>query len=332
MKIFIYPILFIIIISVFGLQNSQAQNYKNQVSVTADNDQYLNPNHDRYYTEGFLVDFTHALKTPKLDSNLAKKVLDFEFGQRIYNSYTASARRIQPNPFVFKPYDIDRPFTAYLFAGASLSWLYKDEDVLKLTGELGTIGPAALGEQVQTDFHKFFGLYEVRGWPYQLKNAPGINLDADYKMFLYRTSGNWFDLAFNPNGWLGTTYTGASAGMQLRFGELGKFYQSGITNSRVSSDPNEHQTHEFYFFTMPQVNYVAYDATIEGGLFLNDKGPVTFGIYHFVYQQQFGLAFSSARWTVSYTAFIRSREVKSSALGDQWASINLVYRFGKINH
>ena len=69
--------------------------------------------------------------------------------------------------------------------------------------------------------------------------------------------------------------------------------------------------------------------TIEGGLFINDKGPVTFGIYHYVYQQQFGLTFSSARWSASYIAFIKSREVRSTALGDQWASLNIAYRFGK---
>jgi len=330
MKIFTYRILLIVIFSVAGFENLHAQDYKDQISVTADNDQYLNPSHDRYYTEGAFLGFTHALKKPTAGSKLFKKTLEFEFGQRIYNSYTASARRLQPDPFVFLPYAVDRPFTAYLYAGASMSWLYNNEDVLKATAQLGTIGPAALGKQVQVGFHKLFKLYEVRGWPYQLNNAAGVNLSVDYKMFLYRNDANWFDMAFNPTGWLGTTFTGASAGMQFRFGELNKFYQSNITNSRVSNDPSEHQGHEFYFFTIPQVNYVAYDATIEGGLGLQDKGPVTFGIYHYVYQQQFGLTYASSRWSLSYIAFIKSREVKSTALGDQWASLNLTYRFGKI--
>jgi hypothetical protein len=199
-----------------------------------------------------------------------------------------------------------------------------------LDAQIGTIGPAALGQQVQTDFHRSFGLYKDRGWPYQLKNAPGVNLKGDYKMFLYRNSGNWFDMAFNPTAWLGNTFTRASAGMQFRIGHLGKFYGSAITNSRVSSNAGEQQTYEFYFFTIPQINYVAYDATIEGGLGLDDKGPVTFGIYHYVYQQQFGLEFASARWSANYIAYIRSREVKSTALGDQWGSVSLAYRFGKI--
>jgi len=329
-KTFTNRVFYFAIFSFINISNLYAQDYKNQFTLTSDNDQYVNPNHDRYYTDAVVFNFTHALTAPGTGSSIAKKTIEFEFGQRIYNSFTASAKRLQPNPFVFTRYGIDRPFTAYLFAGAALNFLYKNENALKLNAEIGTIGPAALGEQVQTDFHKFWGLYKARGWPYQLKNAPGVNLRGDYKMFLYRNSGNWFDMAFNPTAWLGNTFTGASAGMQFRFGHFGKFYESTITNSRVSSDAGEQQTHEFYFFTVPQINYVAYDATIEGGLGLSDKGPATFGIYHYVYQQQFGLEFASARWSVNYIVYVRSREVKSTALADQWASISLAYRFGKI--
>ena len=323
-------VFFIAIFSFISIKKLYAQNYRNQVTITADNDQYVDPNHDRYYTDGAALNFTHALKHDTLHSLLAKKILEFEFGQKIYNAYTASARRPQPDPFVFIPYDIDRPFTAYLYAGAALNLLYKNENALRLEAQIGTIGPAALGKQVQSDFHHLFDLYKTRGWKYQLNNAPGLNLKGDYKMLLYRNSGNWFDMAFNPTAWLGNTFTGASAGMQFRFGQFGKFYGSTITNSRVSSDAGEQQAHEFYFFTTPQINYVVYDATIEGGLGLSDKGPITFGIYHYVYQQQFGLEFASARWSANYIAYARSREVKSTALGDQWGSISVAYRFGKI--
>jgi len=329
-KTFTCRVFYIAIFNFISISNLYAQDYKNQLTITSDNDQYVNPNHDRYYTDGIVFNFTHALRHRSADSSLAKKTIEYEFGQRIYNSYTASAFRPPSAPAHFKNYRIDRPFTAYLFAGMALNFLYKNENALKLDAELGTIGPAALGEQAQDGFHNFFGLYKPRGWPYQLRNAPGINLRGDYKMFLYRNSGNWFDMAFNPTAWLGNTFTGASAGMQFRFGHFGKFYQSTITNSRVSSDAGEQQIHEFYFFTTPQINYVAYDATIEGGLGLSDKGPVTFGIYHYVYQQQFGLEFASARWSANYIAYVRSREVKSTALADQWASISVAYRFGKI--
>jgi lipid A 3-O-deacylase len=314
------------------VQPLYAQNTKDQIALTDDNDQYVDPNHDRYYTSGDMLTFTHAISRNKIkDSSIVKKTFEIEGGQRIYTSYTADTfEGPQQNPFVYQEWHEDRPFTGYLFAGFTYNWFYANENTLRFNAEIGTIGPDALGRNVQSGFHKLFGLYPTRGWQWQLNNAAGLNLRLDYKMLLYRTDGNWFDIAFNPDGWLGNTFTGASAGMQFRIGKLNKFFQSAITNGRVSSDKNENAGHEFYFFTVPQINYVAYDATIEGGLGLSDKGPVTFGIYHWVYQQQFGLQYASKRWSASYTAYIRSREVKSTALGDQWGSINVAYRFGRI--
>jgi lipid A 3-O-deacylase len=311
--------------------NAQTQNFKSQFTLITDNDMYINSYHDRYYSDGTYFNFTYAVNGENIsNSNILKKTIEFEFGQKIYTGLSGH---------IYLPYHIDRPFTGYLFANGAINWLYKDEDALKFTAEIGTIGPAALGEEVQSGFHQLFGLYKVvggsgyakiGGWSHQLNTEPGLNLRLDYKHLLYRNDGNWFDVAVNPDAWLGSTFTGASAGVQLRIGDLNKFYQSVITNSRVSSNKREQINHEFYFFTLPQINYVAYDATIEGGLFRHDKGPVTFGIYHFVYQQQFGLQFASARWSASTIAYIKSREVKSTALGDQWGSISIAYRFGKI--
>jgi lipid A 3-O-deacylase len=331
MRTFLLSVLFASAFIFSGSNLVYAQNYKNQFTLITDNDMYINPNHDRYYSDGTYFNFTHAISDAGDNDNLVKKTIEFEFGQKIYTGLSGH---------IYSPYHIDRPFTGYLFANSSLNWLYKDEDALKFTAEIGTIGPAALGEEVQSGFHQLFGLYKVvvanneyhkiGGWSHQLNTEPGLNLRLDYKHLLYRNDGSWFDVAVNPDAWLGSTFTGASAGVQLRVGDLNKFYQSVITNTRVSSNSTEQINHEFYFFTLPQINYVVYDATIEGGLFRNDKGPVTFGIYHFVYQQQFGLQFASARWSASTIAFIKSREVKSTALGDQWGSINIAYRFGKI--
>jgi hypothetical protein len=321
MKNFIFKAFIIAIFGLLGVENLRAQDYRNQLTVNIDNDQYINPNHDRYYTDGTIFTFTRALHKPDSAGKLQKKVLDFQFGQQIYNSRTAH---------VYAPYIFDRPLTGYLFLNSSIDWLYKNESALTFTFEAGTIGPNSLGGQVQSAFHKFFKLYPVGPYSkYGLKNAFGVDLSLDYKKLLYRAPGSWFDISADPEGTLGNTFTNVDAGMLLRFGHLSQLFSSASTNSRVTDNPGEHQTHEFYFFAEPQLTYVAYNATIQGGLFVNDKGP-TFGIYHIVYVQQLGLQFASARWNASYTAFIKTREVKSTALGDQWASISIAYRFGRI--
>ena len=321
MKIFACCALFTLMFSFLVIGQSQAQSYKYQYTTTLDNDEYINPDHDRYYTDGTIIGLTYAAKKPGPDKKWIKKIVEFQFGQQIYNASTAH---------IYNKKLFDRPLTGYLFANGSFNWFYKNESALKLTVQLGTIGPNALGEQVQHGFHHLFGLYDAGPWgQYQLKNEFGAEVDVDYKKLLYINSGNWFDITADPEVMLGNTFTFANAGILLRIGNLNKLFESAGTNSRVSRDATHTPKNEFFFFAEPQLSYVAYNATIEGGLFIKDKGP-TFGIYHTVYTQQLGLQFASARWSASYTAFIRTREVKSTALGDQWGSINLAYRFHKL--
>ncbi|HEY9194885.1 MAG TPA: lipid A deacylase LpxR family protein [Mucilaginibacter sp.] len=309
-------------IGMSAVKKTYAQDYKNQITLQEDNDMYINSDFDRYYTAGTILTFTHAMLKPDSSSKLAKKIMEYQFGQQIYNPKTAHVKNIS---------QLDRPFTAYLFAGVSMNLLYKNEDALKLTAQLGTIGPNALGRQIQAGFHKLFGLYPAGPWEtYQLNNEFGININADYRKLLYRTAGSWFDLAFNPEVRLGNTFTYANVGLPFRLGKFGRFYESAITNSRVSSSSSGASKYELYFFAEPEVSYVAYNATIQGGLFRSDKGPYTFGIRHFLYIQTLGVQFTSARWSLSYTAYIRGREVKSTAGIDPYGSVGITYRFTKI--
>jgi len=300
--------------------------YRNQIGDRLDNDQYINPYHDRYYLAGQFINFTTVLNTKKdcaglFGSTVVKKTLEFEVGQQIYGPFASWAR---------EPFLQDRPYTGYLYAGAALTWLYEDESSLKVTAQLGTIGPASLAEKVQKAFHHAFDLKDPEGWQYQLNNAIGVNLEAQYTRLLYRNSGEWFDIAATPSLRLGTTFSNATAGLQFRIGGLDKFYQSASTNSRVSMGGDRQKT-EFYLFAIPQLSYIGYDATIQGGMFIKDKGPVHYDAIKLVFTQQLGVQFASRRISASFTAFLRSREVGggSSALAHQWGSIATSYRFGK---
>ena len=299
---------------------ADAQSYRNQFGITSDNDLYTSYKNDRYYTDGTVFNYTHALDFSKgTNPNLVTKTVEFELGQRIYNPYS---------PDVPDAAAQDRPFTAYLFGGASLNWFYVSESAIKLNAQIGTIGPHALGRQIQTGFHKLLGIQKVDGWQNQLNNELGVNLSLDYKKLIFRNANEWFDMSINPSVWVGNTFTGASFGPLFRIGVLDNYYQSVLTNSRVSKEIDK-EKHEFFLLIKPTFQYIGWDATIEGGYFTKDKGPVTFGIYHTVFVQQLGLEFSSKRWSASYIAYIKSREVRSAATNDQYGSINLSYRFGK---
>jgi len=301
-----------------------AQNtYRNQVGGRLDNDQYVNPYNDRYYMAGHLLNYTTVLNTGKdcatlLGGGVVKKTLELEVGQQIYGPFATWARYI---------FIQDRPYTGYLYAGASMGWFYDNESSLKVTAQVGTIGRASMAEKVQKAFHHAFDLKDPEGWQFQLNNEVGLNLEAQYTCLLYRNDSEWLDIAAAPAVRLGNTFSNATAAMQFRIGGLDKFYQSASTNSRVSMG-GDRQKNEFYFFAIPQLSYVAYNATIQGGMFINDKGPVHFDVEPLVFTQQLGVQFASERWSASYTAFIRTREVKSTALSQQWGTLALAYRFG----
>jgi lipid A 3-O-deacylase len=321
MKYALFALLFSMAI-IFAADVNAQNTYRNQVGGRLDNDQYINPYNDRYYMAGHLLNFTTVLNSSKdcaglLGGGVFKKTLELEVGQQIYGPFATWAR------YTFIQ---DRPYTGYLYAGASLNWLYENESALKITAQVGTIGPASMAEKVQKTFHKAFDLKDPEGWEYQLNNEVGLNLEAQYTRLLYRNNNDWLDVAATPSLRIGNTFSNATAAVQLRIGSLDKFYQSASTNSRVSLG-GDHQKHELYFFAIPQLSYVAYNATIQGGMFIKDKGPVHYDIHHLVFTQQLGVQLATNRWSASYTALIRTLEVKSTALGQQWGSIALAYRF-----
>lgn len=69
----------------------------------------------------------------------------------------------------------DRPYAGWLYGSiAYQSKLQRRLDIFELT--LGVVGPSALGEQVQNDWHNAFGFATAKGWNHQLHDEPGVIL------------------------------------------------------------------------------------------------------------------------------------------------------------
>ncbi|MGY3211292.1 lipid A deacylase LpxR family protein [Mucilaginibacter sp. HD30] len=299
---------------------TKAQTHGSEIGLQTDNDSYLFQGSDRYYTDGIFLFYRHALKTDN-NKKLQNKVLGFELGQKIYNPRTGN---IPAATFV------DRPFAGYLYAGGSLNLLYKDESNLKLGAQIGVIGPAAAGEGTQKFIHNTFGFYPINGWKYQIQNAFQLNLSAEYNRLLTRSDG--FDVSVSAYGNLGTGFTGAGAGPLFRLGKLGQLFNSISTQSTVITKENAPQTNngEFFIHYKPQFNYIAYDATIEGGL--SDKKEagsleVTSVPNRAIFSNQVGVSFVGKRWVLDYTATFPTTAVKHQVYSQQWASVTVLYRF-----
>ncbi len=299
-----------------------SQPYSDEIGTSSSNDFYISKK-DRYFTNGNSFHYRHCLKQPDSTQIIEKKIFELESGHRIYNPFFAKA----PDPSTH-----DRPFAAYLYLGSSFNWFYKTEKILRVSAQIGTIGPNALGQEIQTSYHKLLNVFKPQGWDYQVKNELGLNLSAEYNKLFYRTKSKSLDVTALSSALLGNTFSGANIGVLMRLGKVNPLYQSVSFNSLVSnksSKINQKYKNEFFIFLKPQLNFVAYDGTISGGLFNVDKGPVTFDTNALVFVQDVGASFSSPRWSTNFVVTLKSNEVKSNATGYSYATWSVFYRFNQ---
>jgi len=299
-----------------------AQNYKNELVVISENDAYIDITSDRYYTNGAFIKYRHALNGKNLKAGRSKEIIGFEFGQKIYNPYYSFV----PNPALH-----DRPFTAYLYGEANYSRFYANKQMLKVSAQIGLTGKDALGEKFQKAFHKLVGQNQIEGWEYGLNTEPTLNLGVEYNKLLMSTNDKIFDITGTTSAAVGNVITKANLGAMFRLGRFNDMDGSSAFNSLVSyNHPNKSQRkYELFLSVSPQLHAVAFDSSLQGGLFLNDKGPITFKPKPIVFTTQVGLTFAIARWTANYTATFTSNEVKNSATGYRYAFYSLAYRFSK---
>jgi len=296
-----------------------AQTYKNEFGFKSDNDSYLGQGSDRYYTNGLFLNFRHATDQQKLKEGLEKKTYEIAAGQKMFNPYSGYA----PDPL-----RQDRPFAGYLYAEGVMNWFYSNESIIRAGVQIGTTGPNSLAEDGQELLHDVIGFYNLEGWDYQIKNELALNLSAQYNRLISRTADNTVEFSFEGYANLGTTFSGLGAGLLFRTGSLNQLFNSAYTSSVIGNNPKTKALvkRELFFYAKPQLNVVAYDATIQGSLF-NDKSPVTFGQKPLVFAQQLGIDYSSQRFTIDFGVIFKTKEVKSTARAHQYGSISMFYRF-----
>jgi len=317
-KVFLITLLF-----VFNaiISNAQESSYKSEFGFRSENDSYLAQGQDRYYTNGLFLKFRtaldqSALKNPKLN----KVIWELEAGQKMYNPQTGS---------ILDPDFIDRPFAAYLYGGGALNFLYNSESNLKLIIQLGTIGPSAKGKGAQELLHSTFGFYKINGWQWQVNNEFGINSTIEFNKLINRLESGKTDFSLNSYLNAGNTFAGIGAGILFRTGAINPLHSSASTQSTISNNSSSKVEKEFFFYAKPMIHYIAYDATIQGGMFIADKGPAVFDVKPVVFSQQAGVVFSKNRWTADFSVIFKSREIKSNAKPHQYGSLALFYRLNK---
>ncbi|MBI5790799.1 MAG: lipid A deacylase LpxR family protein [Rhodocyclales bacterium] len=236
---------------------------------------------DRYYTNGikFGGGASHdllRLPTEVLELIAPKAGSEVRFGlflgQNLYTPRTITVSAAQP---------LDRPWAAWLYLGGVAQQATQDRlDTVEI--DLGVVGPAALGREIQSGWHKLIDAPKPMGWHNQIPNEPAFLVSWLAKGKHRLGSTNGIDLELIPHGGatLGTTMTLARAGGMLRMGRNMTGFGTDtvepggamLKNIRRDIEPARAQGIEWWVFAGLDHRLVAHNIFLDGTVFRDSPG------------------------------------------------------------
>jgi hypothetical protein len=266
--------------------------FSKEISLVTDNDLYVSTADDRYYTSGIFLSYKYLSK--KKSINLDKKILKWQIGHKMFTPYRATITSINEH---------DRAFAAYLYGSFGINRVYKNNSNFKTTLQFGVIGKNAFGQELQDFIHDIYGFKKAVGWQHQIKNAVGLNFNAEYIQLLTKTTTNALDVSWVNTAKVGTIFNNISTGFYGRFGfkPLQKLANSIAFNTNINNEnTNFVKEIESFIYVKPMLRYAFYDATIEGS-FLNSNSEVTTELNPLVFAIEIGLKFTANRFNFGYS-------------------------------
>ncbi|HEX6637497.1 MAG TPA: lipid A deacylase LpxR family protein [Steroidobacteraceae bacterium] len=241
----------------------------------------------------------------------------FAIGQSIYTPSDITIEAYLPN---------DHPYGAWLYGllrhdytsalhDEAASWGSQVQKSVEL--QLGVVGPAAGGAEVQKWVHEVMDDKDPKGWEHQLANEPGLMASFLWQK-RYARKSRTFDVIPSLGVALGNVQTYALAGLTMRVGQnIAGFPSRPVEAARVAAGElrDDHSTcfgihffSECYLFLGGEARYVAQNVFLDGNTW-RDGGPHVHR-EPLVVDVVAGLRLRIPQWglTFTYTGVRRSRE------------------------
>jgi hypothetical protein len=249
-----------------------------------------------------------VLRALGTDADLSQARLTLAFGQELYTPDAIS------NP---RPIRNDRPYAAWLYAGATLSTSGATR-ARALDVRLGMVGPDAYGNDVQTWWHRRNHIRLPRGWRHQLANEPGLRVTYDER---WRPLGHrrFANVVPHAHVTLGNVLTEAAAGATLQLGlPLANDFGPGTPQGP------EERLHgvRVFAFARGEGRAVAHDIFLDGNTF---APSMRVHRVPFVAEAQLGCG---ARWGalgVRYTFSYTSRQFRERDDYQEYGSVGVSF-------
>ncbi len=258
--------------------------------IIFDNDIFANT--DYYYTNGTGFQLVTPLAT---GSPLTHILPGLKHAQTDLNGFSITQNMYTPvNPDVTEVQKGDHPFAAYLTLG-QFREVYDLEKKLAFKSKItfGVIGQGALGKEVQSTIHHIHPV----GWVNQINND--IILNYNFTVSKTVVSSSLYELNVSAAANAGTLYDNVSGGLDMRIGRFMPVYRGPLSIFGLNTPGNKWQ---YWFSVKGGTKAVAYNATLQGGMFSNNNtyviasGDINRLIYYgsagiAVYYRNIGLVF-----------------------------------------
>jgi len=304
------------------------------LELTEENDWFAGT--DRHYTQGFRAVYLGAeSREPNWLRDFGEYGLrvdtwrlGLEFGQNLYTPTDLFRQELITN---------DWPYAAWLYVGTVLQrrGLTDDERIPVLENirlQLGMVGPAARGGQLQNWFHSINNFQLAEGWANQLPNEPTMELKYQRAWRLApNQQGDWdVDCIPHAGASLGNEEISARAGAMVRMGwhipddfGIEPIDSLGITDGGWSAAAIQHPW-GFYFFAAAEGRAVGYSIFLDGDMFRDsphvEREPYVGELYG-------GLALMLGRLEVAFTYVYLTREFVGQVSPDIYGSVSAKWRF-----
>ena len=309
------------------VQNKIIPYKKHYLSLITQNDGYINPMIDQYYTAG------NALLYASSEGNY-EGLDSFGFIQGT-TSFSLALSQLLYAPkakfAIFPPSD-DHPYAGFLSLTFGIH--HRSENMLESLGlRLGVSGKFSYGQAVQDKIHTLLGVGLARGWGTQIGNEIIINAyyELVYKHLLYKSA--YFDIDILPSleFALGNVNIYAKLNTFLRLGyNLSSTFLSqgmngengGMQAGRVYADG----VGFFVFFGLGGA-YVARKMAINGNFFGTDSYPRAVNLSNWVGNFEAGISLVSGTLSLTYKTIYVSKEFKEQDKLHSIGSISIAYSF-----
>lgn len=280
------------------------------LKIVFDNDIFDNT--DYYYTNGMRIelvaDFIANAPTSKILPTLNNSDYDYQGFSIVQNIYTPV------NPDTKQINTSDRPFSAYLTIGHFRN-SYNIEKGLSMKSEfsVGVLGPASLGGRIQSSIHEITPV----GWENQIKNDLVIDYSFQIKKAILHK--NHLEASALAGARVGTVYNNLKGGFSIRTGNFIPILDNQLPGLLKFGS----EKLKFWIFAKAELQFVVYDATLQGGMFNTSSLYVLNGndLNRFVINASAGLAIYHKNVGLELENFYLSPEFKGA----------YDFRYGRIN-